>query len=78
MAKTIAVLGATGTQGGGVAKALLKSGEWNVRAITRNTSSTAAKALAASGAELVAANADDVDSLVNAFEVRIPPTKIVH
>jgi len=69
MVKTIAVLGATGTQGGGVVKVLLKSGDWKVRAITRNTGSDKAKALASSGAEVVAANTDDIDSLVKAFEV---------
>lgn len=69
MAKTIAVIGATGTQGGGVVKVLLKSGDWKVRAITRNTSSDKVKALASSGAEVVAANTDDLDSLVKAFEV---------
>jgi nucleoside-diphosphate-sugar epimerase len=69
MAKTIAVIGATGAQGGGVVTVLLKSGDWKVRAITCNTGSDKAKALASSGAEVVAANADDLDSLVKAFEV---------
>jgi uncharacterized protein YbjT (DUF2867 family) len=75
MTKTIAVLGATGAQGGGVAKALLKTGDWKVRAITRNTSSEAAKALASSDTEIVAANTDDVGSLIKAFKVRNVPSK---
>ncbi|KAH9220803.1 hypothetical protein DL95DRAFT_478045 [Leptodontidium sp. 2 PMI_412] len=67
MAKTAAVLGATGAQGGGVARALLKAG-WNVTAITRNVSSDSAKALATAGASLVTANLDDEQSLISAFK----------
>lgn len=69
MTKTIAVLGATGQQGGGVANVLLKTPGWKVRAITRNPASEKAKALASQGAEVVAANIDDEESLVKAFEV---------
>ncbi|KAL1638592.1 hypothetical protein SLS58_008805 [Diplodia intermedia] len=69
MAKTIAVTGATGTQGGSVARVLLESGSWKVRAITRNPNGDAAKALAAQGAEVVAADFNDEGSLVKAFEV---------
>ncbi|MCJ1284643.1 hypothetical protein MMC26_003978 [Xylographa opegraphella] len=68
MAKTIAVCGATGGQGGSVARILLKRGEWKVRAITRNVESRGAKALAAQGAEVVAADLDDEESLVKAFD----------
>lgn len=39
----IAVTGATGTQGGGVARDLLKDGTYAVRAVTRNPDSAAAK-----------------------------------
>ena len=66
MSKIIAVHGATGTQGGSVVKLLLNS-DWKVRAITRNTSSDAAKELAAQGAEVVSANFDDEASLVKAY-----------
>ncbi len=68
--KIIAVTGATGAQGGGLARAILAddSGEFAVRAITRNTESDKAEALAASGAEMVAADLDDVASLERAFE----------
>jgi uncharacterized protein YbjT (DUF2867 family) len=67
--KIIAVVGATGAQGGGVAHAILadKNSEFAVRAITRDVSSGKAKALAALGAEVVAADLDDVDSLTKAF-----------
>ncbi|MCJ1417556.1 hypothetical protein MMC32_003900 [Xylographa parallela] len=68
MAKIIAICGATGGQGGSVARILLKGGEWKVRAITRNVESRGAKALAAQGAEVVAADLDDEESLVKAFE----------
>src|SRR6187401_3561235 len=69
MAKVIAVLGATGTQGGGLCRAILadKSGGFSCRAITRDVSKDAAKAMAAKGAEVVAGNLDDVESLKKAF-----------
>lgn len=57
MAKLIAVTGATGAQGGSIIDALLKEpSKWKVRAITRNTSSEAAKKLAAKGVEVVKAD----------------------
>jgi uncharacterized protein YbjT (DUF2867 family) len=68
--KIIAVVGATGAQGGGLARAILndKNGPFTVRAITRNVNSDKAKALADAGAEVVAADLDDVKSLKQAFE----------
>lgn len=68
--KIIAVLGATGAQGGGLVRAIQadKSGEFLARAITRNPSSEKARALAALGAEVVAADADDEASLRAAFD----------
>jgi uncharacterized protein YbjT (DUF2867 family) len=68
--KVIAVVGATGAQGGGVVRAILadKDSGFTARAITRNVNSDKAKALAASGAEVVAANVDDETSLRRAFE----------
>jgi len=67
--KVIAVLGATGAQGGGVVRAILRdeSGEFTARAITRNVDSDKAKALADMGAEVVAADIDDYESLKKAF-----------
>jgi len=68
--KIITVIGATGAQGGGLARAILseQSGEFALRAVTRNPASPAARALAAAGAELVTANLDDVSSLRRAFD----------
>ena len=54
--KIIAVVGATGAQGGGLVNAILKDkkGSFAVRAITRDPNSAKAKALAEAGAEVVA------------------------
>jgi uncharacterized protein YbjT (DUF2867 family) len=67
--KTIAVVGATGAQGGGLVRAILAdpSGEYAARALTRDPGSAKAKELAKLGAEVVAADVDDVDSLRKAF-----------
>src|SRR6266849_1199899 len=67
--KIIAVVGATGTQGGGLCQAILAdpNGGFAVRAITRDPNKDNAKALAAKGAEVVSANLDDVESLKKAF-----------
>jgi len=67
--KIIAVLGATGAQGGGLAYAILsdKNSPFKVRAITRKLDSDKAKALAKAGAEVVSADLDDVESLKKAF-----------
>lgn len=68
--KIIAVVGATGAQGGGLVRAILANpqGGFTARAITRDPNSEAAKALAAAGAEVVAADVDDVESLTRAFQ----------
>ncbi len=68
--KIITVIGATGAQGGGLARAILadKSGEFAVRAVTRKPQSEKAEALRKAGAEVVNADLDDVDSLRHAFE----------
>jgi uncharacterized protein YbjT (DUF2867 family) len=67
--KVIAVMGATGSQGSGLVKAIMadKSGEFTARAITRDVNSDKAKALAALGAEVVAADIDNEESLKKAF-----------
>jgi uncharacterized protein YbjT (DUF2867 family) len=67
--KIIAVLGATGAQGGGLVRAIQADREspFRARALTRNPASDAAKALAALGAEVVAADVDDEASLTRAF-----------
>jgi uncharacterized protein YbjT (DUF2867 family) len=69
MSKILTVVGATGAQGGSVVASALKSGIYKVRGITRNVDSASAKALAAQGVEMVAADTSDLASLVKAFEV---------
>ena len=64
----LVVVGATGAQGGGVARAALADGQYRVRAITRKPTSEKAQALRNAGAEIVVADLDDVDSLVRALE----------
>jgi uncharacterized protein YbjT (DUF2867 family) len=66
--KTILVVGATGAQGGSVARALLSRGRYNVRALTRKVDSDAAQALRALGAEIVQGDLDDRASLDAALE----------
>jgi uncharacterized protein YbjT (DUF2867 family) len=68
--KIIAITGATGAQGGGLARAILndKNSEFAVRALTRNPDSEKAKALAQQGAEVVAANVDDAESMKKALK----------
>lgn len=65
----IAVVGATGAQGGGLVRAILSDSEpkFAARAITRNPESDKARLLAELGAEVVQADLDDKDSLVKAF-----------
>jgi uncharacterized protein YbjT (DUF2867 family) len=67
--KIIAVVGATGAQGGGLVRAILndKKGGFAARAITREVNSDKAKALTKLGVEVVAANLDDLDSLKRVF-----------
>jgi uncharacterized protein YbjT (DUF2867 family) len=67
--KIIAVVGATGMQGGGLVRAILndKSGGFAARALTRDVNSEKAKELAKQGAEVVTANLDDMESLKRAF-----------
>ena len=66
----IAVVGATGAQGGGLVRAILgdPQGGFAARALTRDPDSEKAQQLAALGAEVVAADIDDGDSLRRAFE----------
>jgi uncharacterized protein YbjT (DUF2867 family) len=55
----ILVIGATGAQGGSVARALLATGRYEVRALTRKIASPAADALRELGAEIVQGDLDD-------------------
>ena len=66
--KIIAVAGATGNQGGAVARKLLAAGGWKVRALTRNPDQPAARALAARGAEVVKADLDDHHAIALALQ----------
>jgi uncharacterized protein YbjT (DUF2867 family) len=66
--KTIAVIGATGGQGGSVVTSFLDAG-FAVRAITRNTTSPKAVALKERGVEVVTADLNDLDTLIKAFAV---------
>ena len=65
----IAVVGATGAQGGGLVRAIAadREGAFTARAITRKPNSENARALAALGVEVVAGDADDPPSLERAF-----------
>ena len=68
--KIIAVIGATGAQGGGLARAILndEGSNFKARAITRNANSEKALALSKFGAEVVTADLEDAESLKNAFD----------
>jgi uncharacterized protein YbjT (DUF2867 family) len=67
--KIIAVVGATGAQGGGLVRAILddKDGPFAARALTRKPDSEKARALAERGADVVEADIDDVESVARAF-----------
>jgi uncharacterized protein YbjT (DUF2867 family) len=68
--KIIAVVGATGAQGGGLVRAILDdpNGGFTARAVTRDAKSDKARELAKAGAEVVAADVDDLESLQRAFQ----------
>ena len=68
--RIIAVAGATGAQGGGLVRAILSGREegFSARALTRNPDSEKARALAKLGAEVVAADLDNPDSVRKAFD----------
>lgn len=61
--KVVVVFGATGAQGGSVARALLEDGTFQVRAVTRRPRQRAAQELKKMGAEMVKADLDDPQSL---------------
>lgn len=68
--KIIAVIGATGAQGGSLARAIMNdpAGEFSVRAVTRDPNAEKARRLFSAGAEVVQADLDDKASLVRAFQ----------
>lgn len=67
--KIIVVVGATGAQGSGLVRAIQgdPGGGFTARALTRDVNSGRAKELAGLGAEVVAADVDDAESLKRAF-----------
>lgn len=68
--KIIAVVGATGAQGGGLVRAIMldTNSNFRVRAITRDVNSEKARELAKLGAEVVVADIDDEASLTKALQ----------
>jgi uncharacterized protein YbjT (DUF2867 family) len=64
--RTVLITGATGKQGGAVARALKGKG-FRLRAMTRKPDSDAAKALAAAGADVVQGDLNDPGSLKKAL-----------
>jgi NAD(P)-dependent dehydrogenase (short-subunit alcohol dehydrogenase family) len=65
--KTIAIVGATGTQGSSVSRTFLSVPGWRVRCLTRTPDSAKSQALVSLGAEVVKADLDDPQSLNRAF-----------
>lgn len=68
--KLIAVVGGTGAQGGGLVRAILSEPRagFAARVLTRNVNSAKAQEFAQMGAEVVAADVDDTQSLQRAFQ----------
>jgi uncharacterized protein YbjT (DUF2867 family) len=68
--KLISVVGATGSQGGGLVRAILRDPgrQFRVRALTRSPRSAGVRELAAAGAEVVEADLDDGPSMRGAFD----------
>ncbi|RPA76002.1 NAD(P)-binding protein [Ascobolus immersus RN42] len=65
--KIITVFGATGQQGGSVARSLVQNPAFHVRGITRNPASEKAKQLEALGVEVIKANGFNAAELAAAF-----------
>ena len=65
--KTIAVLGATGRQGGAVVRHLLRSGDFRVRALVRDKTSAAAARLPSLDVEVHQADMEDLSALETAL-----------
>ncbi|KAJ1895997.1 hypothetical protein LPJ81_004840, partial [Coemansia sp. IMI 209127] len=70
MTQTVAIIGATGLQGGSVLRSLHSAGKYNITAVTRNTSSASATEIKSKypDVKLIKADLDDVESLTKAFK----------
>ncbi|KAL4744696.1 hypothetical protein BDW72DRAFT_212266 [Aspergillus terricola var. indicus] len=66
--KIVTVVGATGQQGQAVIAAFANNPQYQIRGLTRNPSSAAAKDLAAKGIEVVRADINDIDTITAAFK----------
>jgi len=68
--KIITVFGATGAQGGGLVRSILRdaASEFSVRAITRDVNSDKAKALSKLGAEVITADIDNPATMQSALK----------
>ena len=66
--KLITIFGATGNQGGSVAKSLVQNPGFSVRGITRNPDSAASHELISRGIEMIKANGFNADEMTAAFE----------
>src|SRR5262245_7469047 len=68
--KIIAILGGTGSQGGGLARAILndRMGAFAARVLTRDPKSEKAQAMAKLGAEVVQVDANNLNSLRKGFD----------
>jgi hypothetical protein len=65
--KIIAVTGINGNQGGSVASTFLTTPGWTVRGITRSIDSATSKIWSAKGVDMVQADLDKTDELIEAF-----------
>ncbi|KAJ2661907.1 hypothetical protein IWW48_002138 [Coemansia sp. RSA 1200] len=70
MTQTVAIIGATGNQGGSVLRALHATGKYSIVAVTRDVSSASANKIKADypDVKLATADLDDIESLKQAFE----------
>lgn len=62
----IFVIGATGVQGGSVAKSLLESKKWAVNALVRDVNSSASLTLKSLGAQLIQGDWDNLSAIEEA------------
>ncbi|KNE62263.1 hypothetical protein AMAG_07499 [Allomyces macrogynus ATCC 38327] len=64
----IAVVGATGVQGGSVVSTLMRTGQWTVRALSRDPRSDRARELAGKGVDVIKCDIDLREDLEAAFD----------